>query len=267
MYSIKPEPEYLDIPVVTEKTQKLIEEDAAMDLQAQAALHFELIQHMVVGSTFALPKRDFIAQQTARARALMHRGVPITPAPEVAAASGANSNPDEGTAPHLIHDPRRPRCFDALIRWMWPAEFEAELSDLLVDYCEHGYFDVDYINSAGSPEKVTLLECAVKAENAWAVSALMDAGADLSLVPLKDAATIGGKVVPAGHFEEWISTAFEPRSPVGLAVCGALMRRAIHGSAGAIEAAMQSSSEVIASHSDVKGKADADGGSARRRRL
>lgn len=250
--------------------QGIFETDALLDPAAQSALHFELIQEMLAGNPYGPKENEHIVQRFARARALMKRGVPIGPPSPVQAAStrGPEDIGDmEGIAPPItIHDARRPRCFDALIKWVWRQELQPELSALLLEYGRNGYFEVDFINAAGSPEKVTLLECAVMAENHCAAAVFIELGADLSLVPSKYK-TINGMGVCEGDFHGLISKRFRRGSPMVTAVSGALMRLEIKAAAAASSAAIPSTDEFRAPVAEIKGSNSVDSGSVRRRGL
>lgn len=237
----------------------LMEKDAALGLEAQAAMHYEVIENLVPCDPFEEIDLEEVIQQIHRARAFLNRGVPIA-LPSPASAAPSSSEDSSATSSLAVQDARRPGCFDELIRRPWPRGCADQIYDLMLCYFQLGYLDVNFIYASGTPEKGTLLECAVLSDNAWAAVTVIDAGADLSRVPLEDT-KVDGVVVPAGQFRNWIASSYGQRTVMATWIDDALLNRASHDAASIINTAIRSSAEVIkpGSNSSSKGNS-AEGG-------
>ncbi|WP_137917125.1 hypothetical protein [Hydrogenophaga sp. 2FB] len=115
-----------------------------------------------------------------------------------------------------------------LISWSTPKPLRVVGVDLVKAYVAEGYIDLSLQMFPELPSGPTsLLECAIKTNHPEISAALIDIGADISLVPLAGINIVGHGYLAAGDLLSYVEIDFGPDSEMTQQVRAAVMRRMI----------------------------------------
>ena len=197
--------------------------DEMLSATDQANLHWDLLKR--VFETSALPAVR--ANQQVRLRKLMERKVPIYP---LIADNGCGA---EAQALCPMDPSLSLRKF---LSTDWPSHLRTEIAELFRAYIDAGYID---IHTTHFPRKLdavpgrlngTLLQQAIETSSDYVVEVLLEAGSDLSLVPIQDEVfTHKGEsiAVAKGDAIGYCAAFRDPGSRMSSLVRDAAMRQAI----------------------------------------